>query len=116
MFGGGVGRTGPLRLLPCGRTRENQPTEAPLAHATDRKPRKLEWPIEVDPHRLAPHLWILLPHEALMSRADTVVDDENVDRAQAVLGFGDGVSASGVRAEIRGDVFEPDALEFRRGA
>src|SRR6266852_5545089 len=50
--------------------------EAVLAHAAYRQPREFERTVEVDAHRLAPDLGILLPQELLVGRADAVVHDE----------------------------------------
>jgi hypothetical protein len=66
MFGCGVRAAGAFRFLAGGRTGEYQAPEAALAHAAYGQPGELERTVEVDAHRLAPDLGILLPHELLV--------------------------------------------------
>jgi len=75
-----VRAAGAFRFLAGGRTGKDQPAEAALAHAAYRQPRELERTVEVDAHRLAPDLGILLPHQPLVGRADAVVHDQHVNR------------------------------------
>jgi hypothetical protein len=106
MLGGGVRAAGAFRLLAGGRTGEYEPAEAALAHAAYRQSRELERTVEVDAHRLAPDLGILLPDEPLVGRADAVVHDQHVDRSQSPLGLGNGQGAALGGAEVGRDVFE----------
>src|SRR3981189_1164191 len=46
------------------------PPKPALPQAPCRQPRELERTVEVDAHRLAPHLGVLLPHKPLVRRAD----------------------------------------------
>ncbi len=116
MLGGGVRAAGAFRFLAGGRTGEYQPAEAALAHAAHRQPREFERTVEVDAHRLAPHLGILLPHEPLVGRADAVVHDQHVNRPQSSLGLGDCQSAALGGAEVGCDVFKANGRQFRRAA
>ena len=106
----GVGAAGAFRFLAGGRTGEYQPAEAALAHAAHRQSRELERAVEVDAHRLAPDLGILLPHEPLVGRADAVVHDQHVDGPQSSLGLGNGQGAALGGAEVGGDILETDGL------
>ncbi|HEV8017368.1 MAG TPA: hypothetical protein VGP32_02265 [Steroidobacteraceae bacterium] len=103
-------------LLAGGRTGEDEPAEAAVAHATHCEPRELERAVEIDAHGLAPYVRILLPHEPLVSRADAVVHNQQVNSPKPSLGLGDGQRTTLCRAEIGHDVFEADSRQFRRGA
>src|SRR5882724_13222062 len=113
MLGRGVRAAGAFRFLAGGRTGEYEPTEAALAHAAYREPGELERTVEVDSHRLAPDLGILLPHEPLVGRADTMVHNEHVNRPQSALGLGNGLGAAPGGAEVSRDVFEANGRQFR---
>src|SRR5260221_14248675 len=106
MLGGGVRAAGAFRFLAGGRTGEYQPAEAALAHTAYRPACEFERSAEVDAHRLAPDLGILLPPQPLVGGADAVVHDQHVDRAQSSLGLGNGQSATRVGAEVGHNVFE----------
>src|SRR5581483_6012852 len=103
MLRGGVGTAGALGFFAGSGTGKDHAAEAALTHAAYRQPRELERPVKIDAHRLAPDLWILLPYELLMSGADTVVDDQHIDRPQAPLGLGHRHGAARSGAEIGGD-------------
>src|ERR1700691_6721681 len=100
MLGSGVRAAGVLRFLPGGRTGKYQPPEAALAHAPYRQPRELERTVEVDAHRLAPDLRILLPHQPLVGRADAVVHDQHFNRPEPPLRLTDSLRATLGGAEI----------------
>jgi hypothetical protein len=116
MLGSGVRAAGAFGFFAGGRTGEYEPAEAALAHAAYRQPRELERSVEVDAHRFAPDLGILLPHEALVGRADAVVHDQYVNRSQSSLGLGHGQGAARGGAEVGRDVFEANGRQFRRAA
>src|SRR3954467_471364 len=106
MLGSRICAAGAFRFLASGRTREYQPAKAALAHAAYGQPREFERTVEVDAHRLAPDLGILLPHEPLVGRADARVHDEHVNRPQSALSLGNGLGAALGGAEVSRDVFE----------
>ncbi len=116
MLGSRVRTAGALRFLAGRRTGKYEPAEAALAHAAYRQPREFERTVEVDAHRLAPDLRILLPHEPLVGGADAVVHDQYVNRPQSSLGLGNGQGAALGRAEVGRDVFEANGRQFRRAA
>src|SRR5262245_39999717 len=73
VLGSGIGTAATLACLTGCRAGEYQPSEAALTHAPDGETRELERTVEIDAHRFAPHLRILLPHEPLVSRTDAMI-------------------------------------------
>ena len=94
--------------LPRRRAGVDQAPVASFDHAPQHQPREVEGSVEVDLHRLAPDLRILLPDHPLVGGADTVIADEDVDRSQAALGFRNGKRATLGRAEICDRVLETE--------
>jgi hypothetical protein len=67
----------------------------------------VEGTVQVDPHRFLPKLRVLFPDHPLVSRTDTVVADQDFNRAQPSFGFRNGQRASTGGSQVRGHVFEP---------
>ena len=116
MLGCRVGAAAALGFLPGGRTGENQPSEAALAHAAHGEARQLERAIEVDAHRLTPDRRILLPHQPLVRRADAVVHDQQLERTETPFGLGNGQCAALGGAEVGHYVLEADRRQLRLAA
>src|ERR1700722_14897011 len=116
MLGSGVGTAGALRLLAGGRAGKYQSPEPTFTHAADREACELKRTVEVDTHRLAPDLRILLPHETLVGRTDAVIHDQHFNRTQSPLALGAGQAAAFGSTQIGYYVVEANSLKLGRAA